>query len=376
MKTTHRIRSLDGLRAIAIALVLGYHFFSPLTFRGKEYVAGFLTGGWAGVDLFLVLSGFLVSRVVMKNHHAPNFLRVFYLRRALRILVPYYLLLISCYVCLRILSLHTEMIAWPVFALHLQTLWFGWTDQWTIHFLNPTWTLGLEEYFYLILPLFLLRQGRRAVVPFAVIGLALGVLGRLAIATFRPTSSVAYFIWRPDGLLWGMLIAAAMESPPVREQLHRWRHLVLAAALVLTAALVSYFWGARDIHSPEQSANAWLYPVAPFVSALWVCVALTSKETSWTQRILANRPMVYIGTISYSIYLYHELVHFLGNLAGLRSAVHAAGMVLISIGIAAISWRILERHLIAYGHRFAYRAPSNHPSDAQHQSSKNIRATG
>jgi peptidoglycan/LPS O-acetylase OafA/YrhL len=376
MNTTQRIRSLDGLRAIAIALVLGHHFFSLLSFRGKEYVAGFLTGGWAGVDLFLVLSGFLVSRVVMRNHRAENFLRVFYARRALRILVPYYLLLLYSYLCLRAFSFSTDIITWPVFILHLQTLWFGWNDQWTVHFLNPTWTLGLEEYFYLILPMFLLRQGRKAVVPFAVIGLALGVLGRFAIATYRPTSSVAYYIWRPDGLLWGMLIAAAMESPMIREKMHQWRSIFFAVALVLTASLLSFFWDSKDIHSPEQPANAWLYPCVPFACALWVCVVLTSKENSWTQKILANRPMVYIGTISYSIYLYHELVHFLGNRAGLSSGVHAAAMVLISVGIAALSWRVLERHLIAYGHRLTYSAPSNHPSNTQHRSSKDIRATG
>lgn len=375
MNPSHRIRSRNGLRAIAIALVLGYHFFSPLTFHGKEYLRGFLTGGWAGVDLFLVLSGFLVSRIVIKNHRAENFLRVFYARRALRILVPYYLFLLCSYLCVRALEPQAE-IAWPVFLLHLQTIWFGWNDQWTISPLNATWTLGLEEYFYLVVPLVILRLGRKAVVPVAVIGLAVGFLGRFAIATYRPTSSVAYFIWRPDGLLWGMLIAAAMESPGIGEKIRRWRSVFLATALVLTATLLAFFWNSSDLHSPEQSANAWLYPAAPFAAALWLCVVLTSKETSWTQPILANRPMVYLGTISYSIYLYHELVHSFGKLAGLNSGVHAAAMVLISVGIAGFSWRVLERHLIAYGHRLAYGAPRNYPSDTQHRSSKNIRATG
>ncbi len=376
MNISPRIRALDGLRTIAIALVLGHHFFSVLRFRGRDWVTGFLVGGWAGVDLFFVISGFLVTRVVMKNHAAENFARVFYSRRALRILVPYYLFLLCSYLSLKVLGLNSGVVEWPIFLTHMQTIWLAWTDVWTIHFMNPMWSLGWEEYFYLVVPCFLLWKGSKAIVPVAITGLVLCVLGRYAVAVQRPASSVAYFVLRPDGLLWGMLLAAAWESPIAKKILHQARAAFFATAIALTTALLYYFWQSNDLHTPQDAMNAFLYPGVPFTALLWVAVTLTAKEKSITQLLLGNSPMVYFGKISYSIYLYHELVHFWGKVGEYYSVLSGITMTLISIAIAAASWELLERRLIAYGQRLTYRPPSNHPGEKQHARSKNVRAAG
>lgn len=376
MTYSGRIRSLDGLRTIAIGLVLGHHFFSILQFRGKEWVYGVLLGGWVGVDLFFVLSGFLVTRVVLKNYSAENFLKVFYTRRALRILIPYYLFLFCSYVSLKVLGLNANVVAWPIFMTHMQTIWLAWTDVWAVHFVNPMWTLGWEEYFYLVVPWFFSWKGSKVIVPVAITGLVLCVLGRYEVSLQRPFSPVAYFVLRPDGLLWGMLLAAAWESPATKKILYQARSGFFATAAVLTSALFYFFWQSTELHTPEDSMNAFLYSAASIASLLWVVVVLTAKEKSLTQRLLANAPMVYIGKISYSIYLYHELVHFWGKQGEFYSVPNAIVMVLISVAIAALSWEFLERRLIAYGQRLTYRPPSDHPSDAQHSSRKNVRATG
>src|SRR5580704_13450860 len=184
-KRRSRIPELDGLRGIAILSVVGFHYISGQGLTGGP-VTAFLQKavglGWSGVDLFFVLSGFLIGGILVDAHDSPNYFRAFYARRFFRI-IPIYFAWVLLYVILttlarRIVQIHSnsgrpEMAGIPVYIhfLFLQNVWpityFGLGGAW----LSQTWSLAVEEQFYLISPWLIrsLSKGSLYLTLFAVI---------------------------------------------------------------------------------------------------------------------------------------------------------------------------------------------------------------
>ena len=193
-----RIRSLDGLRAIAIVLVMLHH--SPAM---KAYF-GAPRYGWVGVDLFFVLSGYLITGILVEAKGGPNYYRNFYARRALRIWPLYFAVLIAITVVMpRVV--HSEhfnvgLPPWYYFLL-LQNLFF---TRALLTFLSPTWSLAVEEQFYLIWPFVISLISRTSLVRLCVFGfmaspfIRLGVLaagGSGASITVSPSATWTDYWW-------------------------------------------------------------------------------------------------------------------------------------------------------------------------------------
>ena len=329
---------IDGLRAVAVLQVLAYHVDIHR-----------LRGGFVGVDVFFVISGFLISSIILSDLDSSRFSLIgFYERRIRRIFPALVAMLLGTAVLAYKFCLPTEFVA---FAKSLLAATFSVSNVLFLHqsgyFDAParmkpllhTWSLGVEEQFYVFLPLFLIVVRRvfakRQVLMVGVVALlsfAVSVIG-----TFRSHDATFYLApTRAWELLLGTLLALNV-FPRISSPL--WRNLasLLGGVLILAAGV------AFNSSTPFPGAAALL----PCVGAALIIAAGTSG-TSIVGRALSLRPVAFIGMISYSLYLWHwPLIVFQGAngllVKGLTPNGTKVVLILASVVIAALSWRFVEQ---------------------------------
>lgn len=331
----HR-KEIDGLRAVAVLSVVFCH-------------AGFsaFAGGFVGVDVFFVISGYLITSIILRELAAGTFsLRRFYERRARRILPALFVVLA---VCLPLAWLWL----WPSdFRDFAKSLVYVVLFASNIHFfkeigyfepdveLRPmlhTWSLGVEEQYYILFPLLLLlawRLGaRRLLMPLAILLLAsLGAaqygLSRFPEATFYllPTRAWELLV----GAVYAVLVA---QRHPLSEISSRWQNLVSTAGLgmILTAVF---------LYSPRTPFPG-LAALLPTLGALLVIA--TATPDTLVGRLLAWRPVLFVGLWSYSIYLWHQpLFAFARYHLESPGLPLMAGLACLTLGLGYLSWRYVE----------------------------------
>lgn len=311
--------SLDGLRAIAVLLVAGFHFAYP----------GF-HGGFLGVDIFFVLSGFLITRLLLDEHAATATLRLgrFYGRRALRLLPAFILLLAVCGAFVPPM--------WVVAAISYVGNWFLALHRLPVSPISHTWSLAIEEQFYLVWPLLLLAmlrarmsRERIAMVAIALAGASLLQKVVLCIDHDPGTWMRIYFATdtRADALLIGC--AFALLSPRIPGA------VAAVAAVVLGYFVVSARIGDLDLF---RHGGLTLVAISTAIIVTWL---VARAETP----VLEARPLVALGKISYGIYLWHHPVMWL--------AVPGAAKLPLSIAAAAASYYLVERRALVFKRRLA-----------------------
>jgi peptidoglycan/LPS O-acetylase OafA/YrhL len=334
-----RIAELDGLRGAAAVLIVAYHLF-------KDYPPGF----WAAVDLFFVLSGYLITAIVLRHACSWRFLLAFYARRGLRIWPIYYLVIL---ILVLGVGRRGDLVALPYYLTYTQQLphyWGGAMPDWPE--MGHTWTLALEEQFYLIWPALVLLGGRRWTCLLA---------SALAIAALEARVAGAYW-WvlagRCDGFALGGLLAAILAGPDAdraRRSARSWAVVLGALAILLCAGLAAtgrLMVAGGTVTTPLRVTIASLGSFA--LVALVVCHAGHPLLAP-----LRTRLLVYLGTISYGIYLYHYLIIKLcaavGNSwnLGTGPALWLTEIVL-TLAAAVTSWHLIERPILRIKDRFQY----------------------
>ena len=354
---------LDGLRGVAIFLVLMYHYVVALTPVEPTspwwLVHRALSSGWSGVDLFFVLSGFLIGGILEDNKEASNYFAVFYWRRACRIL-PIYLL--SLFVAVGIPSIFAARFAGSAFTidplpvwsylLFVQNLLMAFRAEfggWTI-----TWSLAVEEQFYLVLPLFM-RFRRNWLVPVLVLGCIFAPLLRMVLP--NPVAAYVLPMARADSLFLGVLLALLVRHQPhVAAKLGSTRGLrsfLAGACLLMTLAEPSY--GGEPMRTLGILLFALTY--AAFLLKSQVC------RGDWLNGFLRNDALGWLGRRAYFVYLAHMTALAALHLIVLKQRprhilledfVVTGGALVATLLAAEISWRFVERPAIAAGHRLAY----------------------
>lgn len=369
-----RIPELDGLRGLAIFLVILCHYVgnaehAPLGLWLHRLLSAF-TAGWSGVDLFLVLSGFLIGGILLDARNSPNYFRAFYMRRAFRILPIYYawILLYAAVVTGALLlvpgrtSLTTrDLLEVPIHLLFLQNIWIGMpTFAWT--WFVVTWSLAVEEQFYLLAPPLIRFFTLRATVIVLAATIVAAPIFRITVyrLTDNPFSAAFPMPGRADALAWGILLAIGWRQPWFRGFLRSHPLPLHGALLVLfLGVLTMLWWLARPAGLVTLSVGlSWL---ALFYSAL-LLVAL-SQGSGRIARFFRIRVLGLLGTISYCVYILHDTFNLLAHriLLGTRPRLYdPAGVAVtvlafaITIIVASLSWRYFEKPLIRRGHSYVY----------------------
>ena len=374
---SRRIPELDGVRGLAVLAILLYHLvflagWSRLPFR----IGALLSFGWSGVDLFFVLSGFLIGGILLDARDASNYFRVFYTRRAYRIL-PLYLALCGTSVLIFYTHLPTHhwlfegKTPWYAYLTFGQNFWMV-KDTIDSRQLDMTWSLAVEEQFYLTLPL-VIRFVRREALPYVfAAGVLLAPLIRTAVWLSVPAyrDSITYLLapCRMDALLLGVLAAYGVRNDATlgwlvgHAKLLRWTAIVLALGLAgLTRAHI-----ARESLIFTSLGYTW---VAAFYLLLLI-LAVTQKGIIST--LFRFPPIMKLGILAYGLYLLHQpVMGLVYGLAGRDSPSLGPwppewiplGLMSIAaitvIVLANISWEYFEEPLVRRGHHFRYRLPAN-----------------
>ena len=373
--------SLDGLRALAVLMVLLHHYATTAAFGW----------GWTGVDIFFVLSGFLITGILYDSQHQPHRYRDFYMRRTLRIFPLYYAFWLAVLIAIPIAQWQSSwrMLLWPAYLgnyarflfLHLpgdpyrfDRLTFGplvqhWFGSPMHLYIGHFWSLCVEEQFYLLWPLVIYHVRRRETLIKICLAVIVGVpLLRLAlVATISSHMLQMEILYRSlpsrvDALLLGGLVALCLRGPQ-QHWLRRWRHalLVASAAMLVAASLYS----SHVLHVAMQAAavnRSGVYGftfIDLFAAALILCAI---HPTGLFNRLLRFRPLRSLGQISYGFYVYHDLLHdFYAYAANRWFRSHSAGATIAlaficSYTIAWLSYRVLEHPLLRLKDRFTHQS--------------------
>ena len=341
-----RVIELDSLRGLAALAVVIFHTNSS-----------WLPFGWAAVDLFFVLSGCLITSIILRHGGSSGFLRTFYVRRGLRTWPIYYLLIALLCIISPLLSRPCLWSSLPFTLTYTQGLarvWPAAAEPFS-RYLAHTWSLAIEEQFYLVWPALVLLAGRRRLVPLALLCICGSVYARSQGVWWDLCS-------RCDGLLLGGLLAALqVHHAPFARRLSTLIRLSAVGALAFLCVLASRVGIHPDVLLPSYPASSVLA-----FNLLWLGVIDFVLEHSGkdSMGLLRLPPLARLGQMSYGLYLYHFPVlailldiarglGFLGKVYPLKVL-----SIVLSIGLAKLSWRFIERPLLCMKDRFAYVAES------------------
>jgi peptidoglycan/LPS O-acetylase OafA/YrhL len=382
--------SLDGIRGLAILLVIAHNvqLLDVPTMHGAIAVAQFVLNiGWVGVQLFFVLSGFLITGILLDSVGRARGLRHFIARRALRIFPLYYGTLLLLFVLLPAFDAQPAM--YQAQAPYQGWLWAylsNWTDA--LGFgprnLPHFWSLAVEEQFYLVWPLlvFGLRSARRVALACLVVAVA-ALACRIALLNHPHFPDVVYqwTICRVDALALGGFAAACGRIPAWRDWIARHR-LPLALALLALLGWAFLWTHAFPRTSPRGMTAgytvlaivfaAWLYASAwrDAAQALAIDDGLGSTGTQPGRQALWHRALCHpvlqsVGKYSYGMYVIHKPLHDLFSakilaVLGVVTAghigmarLHVLAVTLISYAVAWVSYHLYEVHFLRLKRYFA-----------------------
>lgn len=360
-----RMPVLDGLRAFAVLSVLWHNTVWSGRWEATDIFSRWLkvaiNGGWVGVQLFFVLSGFLITGILLDEKGAPHQIRNFYARRVLRIFPLYYATL-----CL--LFFIFPALGWFLSALGGATdgqIWYwAFLANWSIPTIGGPgkvshfWSLAVEEQFYLVWPFVVMGFSRRNLARFCFALIASALAIRAAMIAydieFAQWRAYEFTFVRWDALACGALLAIAVRSAELHEALRRFAKPVFAATLIYVLVAIADFHGYGAV---EKGLGALNQTMAAILFSTLIYFAITQAKTlSIGQQLLSSAPLRNIGKYSYAIYVFHYPVALVvqgwwtKTLSQHTSAFSTSGMMarvllvfVISYTLALCSWYLIEQ---------------------------------
>lgn len=384
---THAIPTLDGMRGLAVLAVLVFHF--AWTFPGDDpsqahglveklavQLHAFMWSGWTGVDLFFVLSGYLITRGLVADSKKPlgTRLKMFWMRRVLRIFPLYYAVLIVGTV-VTVAVLGQKWIPGLSYWVYFQNYALAFDHEvmrWTAHF----WSLAIEEQFYFVWPLVALMTPRRKLIP-VILGLVVFTVGLRGFLTFKGADipmfqqwfggdpdggidhGIAKFVYRctftrADGLLLGAFVAVTQRE--VRHPISQvWRRVRLPAFIGTGLALAGLYVWATGLNDYDRRVIGLGYVTLAlfFASSVSMCAdhVIGPRATS----ILQSKSLVACGKVSYGMYIFHWPLVVVGvpylvkwqagqpiAMQMLLSGGFVVGGIALIYGLAWLSFRFFE----------------------------------
>lgn len=363
-----RFGGLDGLRAVAVGLVLGYHLFP-----------GALPGGFLGVDVFFAISGFLITSLMLREFDREGRIRLgaFWRRRARRLLPALGLVLLVCTALALpvggdlLVGIGAQLAGAALFVSNWVFIANGadYFARDTPELFRNTWSLAIEEQFYIVLPLVVLllvrlRGGLRRALPLGLLGIGSAALMIvLSLSGADPTRIYFGSDTHTFGLLLGAAMAAILHRSPAADAPTPGPLRQFATATIALAGLGVLGWLAATLAEGGAASFRWGFQLAT-VAALAVVAAVT-RPGAWAGRALDVAPLRWIGERSYGIYLWHwPLLLVLGAALGPgRDRLVALLTLAATLLAAALSYRFVEQPVRRFGLRRSLRLllrPSDH----------------
>ena len=357
-----RVSELDGLRGIAILLVLMFHF-TPAS-GPLHPLAHVFQVGWIGVDLFFVLSGYLITGILLDSAGRPHYYRNFIVRRSLRIFPLYY----ACLLLYGYLTFSPSPVRWSEFLGVGDARWYlfyvgniraflhnAWPGA---AILTPLWSLQVEEQFYWSYPFLVQAAKRKTLAAILMASVAVALALRIILAFAMPANTVGAYVLMPcrmDALAMGGLVAIAARQAPGWLK-HPWtgRLTLLCAAISIAVCLFVS-------ETPWSQAMRTFGYSAIDLAFTGVLVLLIGRRQPLLLRICRWRWLVWLGIISYGLYLLH--VPALTVSDRLAPALHLAPRgsamffvaIAVAVGAASLSWIAFESQVLRLKNRFTAR---------------------
>ncbi len=366
---------LDGMRGIAVLAVMVFHFhmFSEIAGTGPAAAASEAVArvGWVGVDLFFVLSGFLITGILHDSKASIGYFRTFYVRRVLRILPLYYGVLAAFFLVLPALFPTSAVVRnntagqlW--FWTHLSNVQIALHGEWNaastyvVHF----WSLAVEEQFYLVWPIVVLRLTGRQLVRFCGGVMVFSLL--LRVYLFATGAGIAAFVLTParmDTLAFGAVLAIVLRDPGLYAQVRRFARPLAAVCAVLLSG-IALWRGGLDKTDPITGTVGFTLLGALFGAAIFF--SLTGVRGARYDRVLSSRSLRFFGKYSYALYVFHQPVALVLTSLGLPAALarigasgvaaqvaYAAVGTALSTVLALSTWHLYEKQFLKLKDRLA-----------------------
>lgn len=345
---------LDSLRAFAVILVIISHWFDKNHLFNRYTANGIL-----GVTLFFVLSGFLITGILLRSKlqldnmgTLKDAFRIFYLRRSLRIFPVYYLLLLL-------------LIIWDIANIRDSFWWhffycsnfYFWIQTKFSGSLSHLWSLSVEEQFYLLWPAIIIFVRRRALVGTFLAGIVIAVLFRCFITTRDNEIGRILMPGSLDSFCIGALIAYGRNF---FSNWYKWyvnnRTWFVGGSFILLVLVHTPFF--RKLNTYFELSFYFL--IISFVFGIWIDRVADTINKSLLGKILNNKMLIYIGKISYGLYLFHNFIPFFygidlpGILQPISLYIIQMFRFFILVGLASLSWFLFEKPILSLKERFTY----------------------
>ncbi|MGC3996237.1 MAG: acyltransferase [Anaeromyxobacter sp.] len=366
--------ALDGVRGLAVLMVLVFHFIGQMDASTwlERKVAYLLAFGAYGVELFFVLSGFLITGILQDAREKPHYFRNFYMRRLLRIFPLYYMVLVAVFLVAPLipafqgaqLDYLRERQGWA--WLYGVNVYIAIHGDWLLSYVDHFWSLCVEEHFYFLWPALVWVMGKN---PRRLMWTSLAI--SVAAMVARTAGNLAGLSWwttyvftpfRLDGLALGGFLALLVRQPGGAETIRRHLGKAGVAAVGLTAVTYAWVVVSQSALSLCYSIRAASLTVVLAVLLLW---ALFSAGGSPLNRVFCSRPLTFLGKYSYGAYVYH---HFLSYyLLSHRTEHVVAGWVgnhflavllqgglgiAVSVAVAWASYELVEKRFLGLKRHF------------------------
>jgi peptidoglycan/LPS O-acetylase OafA/YrhL len=363
-----RIKQLDGLRGLAVLFVVAFHYInnqisigladqqSATTFQKILLKTTYF--GWVGVDLFFVLSGFLIGSILLRNKKSINLFKTFYIRRFVRIIPIYYLLLVVFFTCKQAIAtpnvfMFDHGFSLTYYFLFIQNFAMGFNNTFGFPALVPTWSLAVEEQFYLIIPLIVYFFKQKNLKFFIAFCLIVAPICRHLSANWYQQYTL--LLCRIDAPAMGFLIAYLLQNEKIK--IFLFKNLKSVKYLTVFLILVSVvLYKYSDVDVFNHSIISTIFGFTIFI--------IVHTESGFVFKFTTSKVLVFLGGISYFVYLYHLLIlhvfHFIflnhsaPQMKTVADCLLTISALFTTILFAMVSFRFLERPLIAWSHKFKY----------------------
>ncbi|MDP4198217.1 MAG: acyltransferase [Bacteroidota bacterium] len=365
--------ALDGLRGLAVLMVLSHHFVLGYSASGRVHaLLGHLTlFMWSGVDLFFVLSGFLISGILLDAKAQPKYFRTFYARRVLRIFPLYYGAVFAIFVLLPLLGMdavNSRSIYYWTYLTNVDVALHGWPNQIISHF----WSLAIEEQFYLLWPLVIflipITLLRRFLPALLLLPMAMRLIASLNGSDILPLHVGT--LTHCDGLIMGSIMAVYLRTSIGRQAVNNRTAVigVILIAMIFVRASFGYFpitFSLTNWNVLQRTITFTLISVA-FSWVLFLCVGPVNS----VQHFFKQAWLQWFGRYSYGLYVLHKplmgLVSAIQLPAGLTrlasvhpfvlDAIYIPTYLIVSIVFAYASYHLFEKHFLRLKKYFSYRS--------------------